>query len=303
MGIQADLILFHPYDRWGYASMPTQDDDHYLRYLLARLAAHANVWWSLANEFDLMKAKTVADFDRLLLLATQLDPYSHLRSVHHSRTPYDTRNPAVTHASLQTTDFSKTAGYFDSWRKPVVYDEVQYEGNLNRRWGNLSGPEQTWRFWRGMVAGAYVSHGETLLDPDAPMDENTTPTLWWSHGGTLRGSSPARIGFLRRLVQQMLTPAPGGPALRPGLQAAKEPYYPNASVLQADGKTVAAILYFLDYHQPVWHEFPLPAGRFTAELIDPWAMTITPVAGMHSGKTRLRLTGLPYQAVRFTRVA
>ena len=36
MGIEADLILFHPYDRWGYATMPAEADDRYLRYLLAR---------------------------------------------------------------------------------------------------------------------------------------------------------------------------------------------------------------------------------------------------------------------------
>ncbi len=303
LGIEVDLILFHPYDRWGYASMPADDDDHYLRYLLARLSAHANVWWSVANEFDLMKAKTVADFDRLLLLAARLDPYSHLRSVHHSRTPYDTGHPAITHASLQTTDFSKTASYIETFRKPVVYDEVQYEGNLNRRWGNLSGPEQTWRFWRGVIAGAYVSHGETLLAADAPMDEDTTPTLWWSHGGTLRGSSPPRIAFLRHLVQDMLAAKPGAPALRPGLQALKDAYYPCAAVLRADGKTVAAQLYFLDYHQPVWYEFTLPEGRFAAELIDPWAMTVTPVAGHFTGKAKLQLTGRPYQAIRFTRQA
>jgi hypothetical protein len=31
LGIEADLILFHPYDRWGYATMPAEADDRYLR--------------------------------------------------------------------------------------------------------------------------------------------------------------------------------------------------------------------------------------------------------------------------------
>lgn len=31
MGIEADLILFHPYDRWGYAKMAPAEDDRYLR--------------------------------------------------------------------------------------------------------------------------------------------------------------------------------------------------------------------------------------------------------------------------------
>ena len=57
-------------------------------------------------------------------------------------------------------------------------------------------------------------------------------------------------------------------------------------------------------HQPVWYEFPLPAGVFRAELIDPVAGMITPVAGTHSGKAaKLRLVVKPYQAVRFKLVS
>ena len=37
LGIEADIILFHPYDRWGFATMPPEVDDRYLRYLIARL--------------------------------------------------------------------------------------------------------------------------------------------------------------------------------------------------------------------------------------------------------------------------
>jgi len=37
LGIEADLILFHPYDRWSYSSMPPDADDRYLRYITARL--------------------------------------------------------------------------------------------------------------------------------------------------------------------------------------------------------------------------------------------------------------------------
>ena len=43
MGIEADIIIFHPYDRWGYCDMGAEDDYRYLRYLVARLAAYRNV--------------------------------------------------------------------------------------------------------------------------------------------------------------------------------------------------------------------------------------------------------------------
>jgi len=55
-GIEADLILFHPYDRWGYSKMPREADERYLRYVIARFAAYRNVWWSLANEFAIRTA-------------------------------------------------------------------------------------------------------------------------------------------------------------------------------------------------------------------------------------------------------
>ena len=40
LGIEADLILFHPYDRWGYATMSKEQDDLYLKYVLARMVTH-----------------------------------------------------------------------------------------------------------------------------------------------------------------------------------------------------------------------------------------------------------------------
>jgi hypothetical protein len=80
--IEADLILFHPYDKWGFADMGAATDDRYLRYIVARLAAYRNVWWSLANEYDLMKSKTLADWDRFFRIIQENDPYGHLRSVH-----------------------------------------------------------------------------------------------------------------------------------------------------------------------------------------------------------------------------
>lgn len=40
------------------ATMPREDNLIYLDYLIRRLAAFPNVWWSLANEYDLCGAKT-----------------------------------------------------------------------------------------------------------------------------------------------------------------------------------------------------------------------------------------------------
>ncbi len=176
-----------------------------------------------------------------------------------------------------------------------------YEGNLYRRWGNISGEENTRRFWLGVVAGCYVTHGKTYLDPDQPLDENTTPTLWWSHGGTLKGTSPARIGFLRKLLEETTAMADKEVKLT-GLEADAAQYYLNASTLDPAANITDEIFYYMDFHQPIYYEFPLPEGRFTAEMIDPWEMKVSAIPGTFSGNTKLKLTGRPYQALRFRRV-
>jgi hypothetical protein len=277
LGIEADLILFHPYDRWGYARMPAEVDDRYLRYVVARLAAYRNVWWSMANEFDFMKEKTMADWDRFFKIVQESDPYAHLRGIHNGSVIYDHTRPWVTHVSIQRDDFDKTAERFTAWRKPIVYDECKYEGNIPRRWGNISAREMVRRFWLGTTMGAYVGHGETYLDPN--------DVLWWAKGGVLKGESPARIAFLRKLMEE-------GPA--EGLN----PLFSNPYL--AAGQAGKYYLFYFDLHQPAEYEFNLGNDvRYRAEIIDPWEMTVTPVPGTYHGKFTLKLPGKPYMAVRF----
>jgi len=275
--IQADVILFHPYDAWGFKSMGPEADDRYLRYAVARLSAYRNVWWSIANEYDLVKSKSMTDWDRFFRIVQESDPYARLRSIHHSRVVYDHSKPWCTHASLQEYDFEKSPERLAAWNKPIVYDEIQYEGNIARRWGNLSPEEMTHRFWRATVAGVYATHGETYMATDG------NPV--WSDAGQLHGTSPARLVFLRKLLESTGTT---------GLIAADNPYYANA------GNPGALYLYYFDYHCVGEYEFPLPANvNFKATLIDPWAMTTAPIAGTFSGKSKITLPGKPYMAVLF----
>jgi hypothetical protein len=152
------------------------------------------------------------------------------------------------------------------------------------------------------MAGGYVTHGETLLKPNDAMEENSTPTLWWSHGGKLNGTSPERIAFLRKLVEESV-PAAHPKFARSGMDPTESPYYLNISAVGLDGKSADYILYYFDFHQPIWYEFPLPEGIFSAEMIDPWAMTVHAAPGSFRGKTKLTLAGIPYQAVRFRRLS
>jgi hypothetical protein len=91
-------------------------------------------------------------------------------------------------------------------------------------------------------------------------------------------------------------------AKRTGLEAGAAQYYLNAATLDAAAKMTDEIFYYMDFHQPVYYEFPLPEGRFTAEMIDPWEMKVSVIPGTFTGNTKLKLSGRPYQAVRFRRV-
>ena len=113
LDIQADLILWHPYDRWGFADMSDPQDDRYLRYCIARLSAYRNVWWSLANEYDFMTDrpknhrgnKQMEDWDRFFQILQNEDPHHRMRGIHNGRIWYDHTRDWVTHASGMDRQF------------------------------------------------------------------------------------------------------------------------------------------------------------------------------------------------------
>lgn len=283
LGIEADIILFHPYDRWGYATMDNDVDDRYLRYVAARLSAYRNIWWSMANEYDLMHSKTMSDWDRFFQIVQESDPYQHLRSIHNARIFYDHGKPWVTHLSVQSSNFTNIGELRSSYKKPVIYDECQYEGNIERPFGNISAREMVHRFWLGTVAGCYIGHGETYEQPD--------DILWWSKGGILHGESPERIAFLRKILEE-------GPA--DGLEPLKLFMHQRYQVAGIEGKYY--LLYF-GIHQPARLMFDLPAeNSYQVEIIDTWNMSIRLLEGTFQGKFEIELPGKPYMALRVQRI-
>ena len=181
MGIQADVILFHPYDKWGYDKMGRENDDRYLRYQIARLSAFRNVWWSMANEYDLMiknEEKTLADFDRFFQICRDEDPHQRLRGNHNWYDTedhfYDHAKPWVTHASLQTSQFFNALRWRERYKKPLLFDEMRYEGDVQSNWGNMTSQEMASYFWMAGLSGGYGTHGDTF-DNRACGQE----TRWW----------------------------------------------------------------------------------------------------------------------------
>jgi hypothetical protein len=305
LGIEADIILFHPYDkgRWGFDRMDAASDDRYLHYIVARLAAYRNIWWSLANEYDFMKEKTESDWDRFGLIVQESDPYSHLRSIHNGTLIYNHNQPWVTHASIQNGSAVEEPGraelYRDTYRKPIVYDEVKYEGDLPRRWGNLSAEEMVFRFWNGHIAGTYVGHGETYLHP-------ADDVMWWAKGGILRGESSARLAFLRQVMDD-------GPA--EGINPIDKWQDPRFG-----GQPGEYYLLYFGKEGPASWRFELNKNKlsdgltFKIEILDTWEMTVKPVPGTFVTKKKddytfedaagqsVTLPRKPYLALRIRRV-
>ncbi|WP_106815154.1 apiosidase-like domain-containing protein [Microbacterium timonense] len=270
-GIQADVLIYNAYDRgqFGLDALTEQEDAVYLRYLVARLAAYPHVWWSLCNEFDQLE-RPADRWDRTGALLAQIDPYDHLRSIHNWIELYDNNQPWVTHASIQngaaTTEFGRANLYRDVYGKPVVLDEIKYEGDIPERWGHLDAPQLVHQFWITTVAGCYASHGESFV--------TSSGSLHMVEGGALRGESPARLAFLRGILDDI-----DGAGLDP-IDKWDDPRYvagiPRRVYLQYLGRSAPATWSFrLPIGVP--GERPQPGDRFQVDVIDTWNMTVTPV--------------------------
>jgi len=280
IGVEADLILFHPYDRWGFAALGPAADDRYVSYLTRRLSAFPNVWWSMANEYDLLTSKRRADWDRLAEIVRSNDPVGHPLSIHNWVELFDYSASWATHCSIQGGGFEMGKAvdrWRKRWQKPVVVDEFGYEGDLDQGWGNLNGQEVVRRFWDGTLRGGFLTHGETFYSPDE--------VVFWSKGGTLRGQSIPRIRFLQDVVAASPTgridPLPS------------DWDFPSGGV---EGKLI--ITYF-GASQPAYRVVGIPEGMLARiDVIDTWAMTVEQLPGTYSGDVRIDLPGRPYTAIR-----
>lgn len=274
LGIQADLILFHPYDRWGYAEMPKTVDDFYLRYVLARLSAFRNVWWSVASEYDAVDAKTVDDWDRFFEIIYEHDPYEHLRSINNRSRMYDNNKPWITHCSVQGVSLTEMHELRQQFGKPILFEEYEYEGNLIQSWGRFSAEEIVRRFWKAATGGCFVTHGETIKDPQHEW-------IWWAKGGDLLGESPERLAFLKQVVQN---------APRQNWQVFDQ----NSGGVVGD-----YYLYYFGEKTPDSFTFELPGYRhYQVDIIDTWNMRVESPPERFQEVFTLELPNAPYIAVR-----
>jgi len=290
LNIQADLIVFHPYDRWGFSKLDRATEDLYIQYIIARFAAYKNVWWSMANEYDFMRAKKMSDWDYYIEQFGKRDPYHHLIGIHNGVQFYDHTNPYITHASIQEENTYKAKEYRVKYKKPIVFDECRYEGNIPWSWGNLTAQSMTEKFWRGITNGGYVGHGETYVTENPiTLPEKSADILWWSKGGSLKGQSQERIKFLHAIIEEApvnLKPIPLFTWMPFSCIGIEHEYY----------------LGYLNDAQPRSIIINLPKdASYNVEVIDTWNMTITLSAKKVSGRSLIELPGKPYIALRIIR--
>jgi len=321
LGLQADLILFHPYDRsaGGFSSLDPVQSDAYVRYVVARFAAFRNVWWTLTNEFDIYR--TQKDWRHLGELVAGADPYRHLLGIHNCCFAfYDNSQPWITHVILQDITLQRRAGEprndasleLDARRigKPVVVDEYGYEGNRPMAWGSFSARDIVEMHWSVTMAGAYASHGETYVH---------TP------GGDLVGDSPARLGFLHQVLTAApyteMEPAPVGlKSADPSVTALAKP---GAYYLIHFSRPQENADWNLGVFGPATPSRPLPvdaakraafvpptgpsvevalgAGVFEVSLIDTWNMKIYPL-GYTQGSVQTFSTRIAPGVIRLVKV-
>ena len=277
IGVEADLILFHPYDggRWGFDRMPLEANLRYLSYITARFSAFRHVWWSLANEWDGVKGIPAEDWDRFAAAVSAGDPYHHLLSIHgYTATYYNYFDPVFTHASIQdhgpVLERGRAHIVSQIYKKPVIFDEVCYEGNVGSRWGWLSGQEMLRRMYNGLMCGTYVTHAETFNAEAGTSAEDANNFL--AYGRTFRGESWKRIKFLRAVLDELPNP--------PGLADHNWGEYTTTA---GEG---CYLIYFGNEIRSEWvFDLPVKNGpwarpqageKYRVEILDTWNMTVTP---------------------------
>ena len=131
------------------------------------------------------------------------------------------------------------------------------------------------------MSGGYVTHVENYYSDDE--------TVLWAKGGRLRGESPARLAFLRRIIEE----SPTGRI---------DPLPSDFDAPHAGVREEYQLIYF-GAGQPAFRTVTIPRGMTaTVDVIDSWKMTVDRLPGVHEGTVRFDLPGRPYCALRLVSV-
>ena len=292
LGIEADVILFHPYDtEWGYFLMGDEMNERYVRYMIARISAYRNVWWSLANEWDIPKIKVAIDWEGIGTLLQKEDPHQRLVGIHNWYNTedhfYNHSRPWLTHSSIQASQFFNIPRWRDKYQKPVLFDEMRYEGDVPSGWGNLTAEEMASYFWMAGLSGSYPTHGETLHNDS----DDSTEVRWWAKGGTLMGGSIEPIRFFRQIMEEapIHEMSPRQVILGDSTELSN-----NIHILAKAQES--SLPYVADSAQIISLELPGEAD-YQMEIIDTWKMEVVDKKTVPPGKFEY-MTTFPFSLLR-----
>jgi hypothetical protein len=272
IGVTAEIVLLRHDDGIDDADAAAR----YVTEVVPRLAAHANVWWSLSDEPAALPGLSEHDWVALARLVAEEDPGHHPLSIttgpddpllwRHGFTHGSVTAPRPRDAWVRTRDH----------HRPVLMDMCGYEGDADDPWRSLPPEEVVTSAWDGAIRRRYVTHGESYAD-----DEGLT---WSQDGGTLAGEAVPRLALLRHVFA-------GTP---------DEARYRDrdAPMLELPGEFY---LEFCGEHRFPQREYEVPEGRYEVEVIDTWELTVTPVGVREGPVVTVDLPGTVGQAVRLRR--
>ncbi|MEV4798367.1 DUF5605 domain-containing protein [Nonomuraea sp. NPDC049421] len=273
IGVTAELVLLRP----GEGVEDAEAAARYLSEVVPRLAAHRNVWWSLTDDPAAFPAFDEHDWVALGNLVAEQDPLHHPLSI-----TAEAGSPLLwrriwTHGSVRARSPR------DAWvatrhhHKPVRMDMCGYEGDAGDPWLSLTPEEVVAQAWDGVVRRRPVTHGEAYAGDDG--------LTWSQDGGTLAGAAVPRLALLR----QVLAAVPDEAAYHDR----------DAPMLELTGEFY---LEFCGEHRFPERSFDVPDGRYEAEVIDTWEMTVTPLGIMKGPVVTVPLPGTVGQAIRLRHV-
>jgi hypothetical protein len=269
-------------------------NERYVRYMIARISAYRNVWWSLANEWDVPEIKDSIDWEGIGILLQNEDPHHRQRGIHNwydsEEHFYDHSRPWITHVSAQTSQFYNAIKWRERYRKPLLFDEMRYEGDVPSGWGNLSGQEMSAYFWMAGLSGAYGTHGDTFRNHA----DDSTEVRWWAKGGELPGESPGRIAYFRSVME-----AAPVHEMTPIMISHSDPENrdTNVHILSKAGEYYLA--YVAGQGQVIRIELP-GESSYQMDVIDTWNMKIMEQISVDAGRLEFK-TPVPYTALRIYR--
>lgn len=259
--------------------------------MIARISAFRNVWWSLANEWDIPEIKVAIDWEGIGTLLQNEDPHQRFRGIHNWYGSedhfYDHTRPWITHTSTQTSQFYNAIKWRKQYNKPLLFDEMRYEGDVESSWGSLTAKEMASYFWMAGLSGGYGTHGDTFKNDS----DEETEVRWWAKGGTLMGKSPERIAFFRKIMEEAPVEE-----MSPDLVDNGNAENLNNNIYTFSKKGAYYLSYVADSVQTIELDLAGTAD-YTLQVFDTWNMKTVTEEDVGSGAFKYE-TKMPYTALR-----